>query len=223
MVTIYRKELLQFFDEKVPESKGHATGIVQLAGEDLGIGLLLHYFRAKGYNAKVVSYKCNQRKLRGERLDRWVHVTKNKEDILYQVEVKNDSAHGTSKKPLSANATKQEVVNYKKKLWDHHWDGETLKDKSYRKVLIPMKNPTDVKDENIKPLLCLWRCMHKNGLDEPLFKESVSDSDPKYSYFKELWFFSMSSYLRTFKNGTLDIEMPQAAERISWVGKLFEI
>ena len=47
--------LLRFFDEAPSESRYHATALVALAGEDLGAGLLAHYFRARSLAGATVA------------------------------------------------------------------------------------------------------------------------------------------------------------------------
>lgn len=77
--------LLKFFDEKPPRSEKHATSIVAIAGEDLGLGLLVDYLRRRAVQASVVSYRCTPGTKSGRRLDAWVEA----DAVLYQVEIKN--------------------------------------------------------------------------------------------------------------------------------------
>lgn len=63
--------LLQFFDEGIDGSQGHATACNAMMGEDLGIGLLKHYFENSGKKVirVEVSQPCTQGTQRGVRLD----------------------------------------------------------------------------------------------------------------------------------------------------------
>ncbi len=42
------KALLDFYDDRVPESVGHASAINAVLGEDLAIALVSDYFRRQG-------------------------------------------------------------------------------------------------------------------------------------------------------------------------------
>ena len=83
------KALLEFFDEKPPSSKYHATAVCQVAGEELGIALLKHYLENKGKQVEELPDKCTTGKNKGHRLDCWVRVEEGERCVLYQVEVKN--------------------------------------------------------------------------------------------------------------------------------------
>ena len=60
-------------------------------------------------------------------------------------------------------------------------------------VLVPMKRPSEHKDvEYVRPLVCVWDALHPNGSSEALFEVEVADAA-----FSQVWFFSMSNYLRS--------------------------
>jgi hypothetical protein len=94
------RAVLQFFDEAPNESLGHATAIVAVAGEELGLALLVHYLRSIGRPTALVSDKCTPGTRSGSRLDGWVRAG----DTLYQVEVKNWSAHAIGGRRLPIDA-----------------------------------------------------------------------------------------------------------------------
>lgn len=47
-------ELLSFFDDKPKDSIGHATAIVSVIGEDLGVALLQKCLEAAGVRTKII-------------------------------------------------------------------------------------------------------------------------------------------------------------------------
>ena len=85
--------LLSFFDEAPSESRGHATALASLIGEDLGAGLLLHYFDGLGHPAETLPGPVTTGNRKGPRLGRWVVVREAAGRQLLQVEIKNSSAH----------------------------------------------------------------------------------------------------------------------------------
>ncbi len=69
-VVVARRRLLEFFDEAPTPSLKHATAVVSVAGEELGIGLLLHYLESQGHEAEFVNdiVTTGQRKAPGSML-----------------------------------------------------------------------------------------------------------------------------------------------------------
>jgi hypothetical protein len=92
--------VLRFFDKVPAESRGHATAIVAFAGEDLGTGLLAHYWVSQGASVHVVPGPCGPGKKKGKLLDRWVRVSNDGTTAYYQVEIKNWSAHAIGGRTL---------------------------------------------------------------------------------------------------------------------------
>ena len=86
VIKVSPSELLRFFDEKPPESGGHATAIVAVAGEELGVALLLEYLRSIGRQATALLGPVTPGTTKGARLDRWVKVS-DQPPLLYQVEI----------------------------------------------------------------------------------------------------------------------------------------
>jgi hypothetical protein len=213
---------LQFFDEKPREprdSRGHATSIVAVAGEDLGAGLLAHYLRQQqGASVEVLPDLCNQGTQKGPRLDRWIRCTQGDSTIDYQVEIKNWSAHAIGGKVLNVDASPEEVSAYKVDRWEKLvWDGATFRG-SMKKVLIPMKCLPP--GHTVEPIACYWFAVHPEGKRDPFFPWPVSNE----SDFRQVWVFSMSAYLRELRElgySTIELEMPHAALRIDWLKHLF--
>ena len=92
-------ELLRFYDE-LPEARRHASAVKGIAGEELSIALLLHYFAREGIKAEKVDGVPSTGRARGPRLDAWIHVWGSLRGTLYQVEVKSWSAHSLQGKAI---------------------------------------------------------------------------------------------------------------------------
>ena len=212
------KRLLEFFDEKPGESVGHATAIVGVIGEDLGAGLLKHYLEHTR-NAKVGILPETPRtgNKKGPWLDRWIDVVwPDGSGRLFQTEIKNWSAHAIGGKILKAHAPQNEVSRFGIERWRGHVAGMHWKPIS--KVLIPMKRPQDVDaSHTVEPLLIYWWVIHPEGLNESFFSHDLGTS----TGFSRLWLFSMSSYLRGLNEDAIELEMPHASNRISWLHRLF--
>ncbi len=221
-ISIDINTLLTFFDEVPTESVEHATAICQVAGEDLGFGLLTHYFKSKGKQVRLVSRKCNHGTNAGHRLDGWLRVDDAK-SILYQVEVKNWSAHATDGKCLLVKARKADVSKHKIEAWEGEWSkskGKFTKPQ-VQKVLERMKPPQDAPYDSIEPLVCYWNAMHPKGKLSPFFQQPLRGKD-----FSVVNVFSMSSYLRILnKEGKrrLKLEMPDTVRRVDWLHRMFPL
>lgn len=209
----------RFFDERPSGSSGHATAIVAVAGEDLGVGLLCHYFRAHNFKAESLDGPCTRGARSGSRLDRWVRVTGNGRKTLYQVEVKNWSAHAIGGVRLSIDAPPDQVAKYKISHWQSAWD-ETLGIFSHptvKKVLEQMR-PPEACDRH-EPLVCYWSAMHPTGAVDALFHQPTSSR-----WCDRVSIFSMSSYLRILYAAgerRLDLDMPQSMARVTWLHRFF--
>lgn len=215
------KGLLAFFDEKVHGSEHHATPIVAVAGEDLGLGLLIHHMESIGHTVDSLCYKCSQRKVSGPRLDAWIKVRDSSGDVLYQVEVKNSSTHAIGGKDwkLPVNVTEQELADYKIRRWDNEWNKHGFSYNGLKKVLIKMIPPVHTQLP-IRPLACIWLAVHPSGKTEPLFDVKI---DEPQRDFDRAWVFSMSSYLRSLNSEWIEIRMNRAVQRFKWIRELFSV
>jgi hypothetical protein len=214
---IDRLALLQFYDVVVPdENKGHASAINGIAGEELGAGLLKHYFEnSENSKATIRSEKCNTGQNIGHRLDSWIEVDRSEGKILYQVEIKNWSAHSYKGKNLPLNSTESYLKERRLEAWGQHWDAKTnTLYEGTRKVLTKMKAPIEC---IVEPLLCMWIELHPEGLNEPFFRIEL---DSKHA-FKHLNVFSISSYLKSMNNPFIEIEMPMTLKRYGLLNSLF--
>ena len=118
IVRVDVQQVLRFFDEKPPCSRGHATAIVSLLGEDLAAASLRHCLLANGANSvnvRIETVGTGNRS--GPRLDRWIEADlKCGRRILFQTEVKSWSAHAIGGKTLAINASAEETRDYRGRL-----------------------------------------------------------------------------------------------------------
>jgi len=215
--------LLHFFDEGIDGSQGHATACNAMMGEDLGIGLLKHYFensKNKVCHVKV-THPCTQGTPSGVRLDGWLTVQyMNEEPIDYQVEIKNWSSHSIGGKKLAAEANDEDKRLHRLNRWNRQWNEETLelKEKTAKKVLVKMRPINN--HSKVLPLICFWDPMHPEGLEEPLF-----EVDTNNEIFPKLWVFSMSNYVRFLRSKGkefIEIEMQDTENRLNWMNKFLD-
>ncbi len=249
LVKINVQELLRYFDEKKPDSSGkRATGVVGIAGEDLNAACFQHYIKSKGGVARVLREpesgepsKVTTGKVKGPRLDRWIEVDwADKSKTVFQTEIKNWSAHAIGGKTLSVAATPSEVANCKHTNWEGRWHDKnhTLVEPRTAKVLVRMNPPDGVdKETTIRPLLIFWEAIgprdqannHLFCIDAPTFNFPFSlpstwptpDEFPELWGFPELWVFSVSSYLRSVSDASIELDMPDAVARLRILNRLF--
>ena len=225
------QRVLSFFDEKPPGSRGHATAIVSVLGEDLSAASFRHCLLANG--ATEVNIRCDKvgtGNLQGPRLDRWIEADlEDGRRVLFQAEIKNWSAHAIGGKPIAINADRQEISDYKDWYWKKHWDSRrrTFKNPSVAKVLVPMKPPSDHDNRDILPLIMFWAPVgpHKSRYrrNQSAGGHLFSISLPKERGFGELWVFSVSSYLRSLRTATVSLPMPDAATRLGLLMHMMEV
>ena len=244
-LTLNREELLQFFDEKHNSEKGDATGIVAAVGEDLNAACFQHYSGSRGDNLTILPGSVTTGKPRGPWLDRWLLVKPHKgRRFLYQTEIKNWSSTAIGGEALAVDASPQDVVDYKQRRWERHWDSEhsTLKGPATAKVLVPMKRPKEYQRISAKPLLIFWEALGpKEKADAHLFSIPVTYNFPqnlprgwpanwvdnlertKRNPFDQLSVFSVSSYLRSLTQPQIQLQMPNAVRRLQALNSLFSL
>ncbi len=208
------QQLLGFFDEEPRDSAGHASAIVAVAGEDLGAALLAAYLRSQAFTATVLPDRCTQGTKKGHRLDRWVLINSEAGELLYQVEIKNWSAHAIGGRKLALAASPAEVSAYKIERWAKEWSGTSFRTESVTKVLTPMRRPRPLP---VEPLVCFWTAMHPDGAEAPLFTVPLLN----HPHFSRVSVFSMSSYLRGLATSHITLPMPDVSTRRSWLARLF--
>lgn len=211
---INRKELIQFFDER-SDVRSHASAIKSVAGEELGLALLVEYFRRQGMSAEVLPGPCTTGGAKGNRLDGWLKVTSLEgKASLFQVEVKAWSFHSLSGRPLPLAATSSELAEFKRERWKRYWLGNRFRDKELNKVLTPMRSP--LPGVTVEPLACLWDAIHPQGETEPLFFTEIATGA-----FGRFAVFSMSSFLRGMNEPILKLNLPHARERLRLLREIF--
>ena len=220
MKKIDLKQLVEFFDEKPKDSEGHATAISSVLGEDLGAFLIQHYLNQNSIKAEILDSPCTQGTKSGVRLDKWILAEEQNNKILYQVEIKNWSAHAIGGKKLSSTADAITLKNYKIDRWNNQFFQNNLPNKKQTlKVLTKMKSP--IESCEIRPLLCFWDALHKEGKNEPFFWFDI-----EHDTFSKLWVFSMSSYVRNIRNEGLEyifineLHMKNSLKRKDWIEKI---
>ena len=139
-------------------------------------------------------------------------------DVLFQVEVKNWSAHAIGGKRLCRGASSQEIAEYKRQRWRHEWcDSTGFRAKTLQKLLKRMQRPLNLP---VGPLACMWTALHPEGKSESFFSREIPVALRGEEGFKRVWFFSMSAYLRSLACEDVVIEMPDTAKRLQWLSKL---
>jgi hypothetical protein len=210
------RSLLEFYDDPDKAARGHVTAITSIVGEDLGAGLLIDYYFRQGLEVKVLNGNVTQGTNKGNRLDRWVVVTRGKRLIYYQVEIKNWGAHAIGGRRLAVNASASVLRKHKIERWSKEWGGNGFIKEGVQKVLTPMSPPEE--GALVEPLVCFWDAMHPTGAATPLF------SVPLHSRpFARVWVFSMSSYLRNLlKSGEqfVEIDAPAIKARLRFLKEL---
>ena len=214
------RELLNFYDYKVPSSNSHASAINAVLGEDLAVALLVHYLKGLGIEVIALDEVCTQGTQRGYRLDKWIAAKSASESIIYQVEIKNWSAHSIGGKSVLIDADEDYMRDFRMKRWRYqfHVEKQVSSQKGTLKVLTKMRIPTEYIYYKHEALLCFWEPLHHKGELEALFEVDVqSDS------FKRLKVFSMSNYVSQLlkTSETLEVEMSDADARIDWLKNLY--
>ena len=221
-VRIVPAELVRFYDTKPKESGGPASAVNAVAGEDLGAGLLKYYFE-NVERASVTILPEKPKSVKSETtgkaswLDLWLLVEWPDRKILFQVEIKNWSAHSVGGRALTLSASPEQIKAYKINSWKREWN-EELTQNGTKKVLLPMISPERHDDTTIEPLLCMWAAMHPAGERDPFYNVKVPDGH----HFTRLWVFSMSAYLRMLTCHYLEMEMPKTIERQRVLNSLFQ-
>ena len=217
-VLVNVRELLSFFDEEAKGSSRHASAIVGVAGEDLGAALLAKYLRSENIFAEILADSCTQGTKTGRRLDRWVFTrAPSGSETLYQVEIKNWSAHAIGGRKLAISVSPSDLQAYKIERWSKEWSGTTFRKEQVLKVLTPMKPPRRIASPTVEPLVCFWTALHPEGAESPFFSVPLTE-DP---HFQRVSVFSMSSYLRSLPDASITLDMPQVAIRRDWLTRLF--
>lgn len=229
MISIDIKKIIAFYDEQDRAISNHVSSITGVIGEDLGAGLLKHYFESNNRDCKIINDSPTEGSKKGKWLDRWLKVKNiDSEDyVFYQTEIKNWSSHSIGGKKIELNTSEQDLKRYTNARFNEQWNeiDNTLKHDFVAKVLKPMKEHSEItSSDTIKPLICFWYPI-SNQTDvvdiEPLFEVSCNSSA-----FDRITFFSMSLYLRKLiEEGKeiIEIEAPNIETRFKLLNGLINL
>jgi hypothetical protein len=214
------REFLNFYDYRVPSSISHASAINAVLGEDLAVALLVHYFKGLGLEVAALDEVCSQGSQRGHRLDKWIVVQSALKSIIYQVEIKNWSAHSIGGNSVKLDADEDYMREFRLQRWRYQFNEENQvpSQKQTLKVLTKMRVPSNYCSYKHEALLCFWEPLHHKGGVDSLFEVDVMSEA-----FKKLKVFSMSNYVSQLlkTTETLEVEMSDADARIDWLNKLY--
>ena len=217
-------EIISFFDEIPCYSEKQATSVVSVVGEDLGAGCLQKYLEEEeGASVSVLTDSVTPGTRDGQRLDRWIVVDwPDKGHQVFQTEIKNWSAHAIGGKKISRKASAEELRKYKHERWREQWDSDnqSLKDPGVSKVFNKMKLPDRLSGAPVLPLVIYWMPIaSESEPDRHLFQVSTNPT----CRFRELWVFSISSYLRSIREPEICLKMPIATKRLRILNRLFRL
>lgn len=216
-VQINIRNLIHFFDDDL-EAGSHSNAIKTLAGEELGLALLIRHFEDIGRKSQLLSEPCTSR---GAWLDGWLFCSN--PTILYQVEVKSWSMHGYGgkKEKLGVAVSASTLSEYKRRIWNRYWRDENFKDQKLVKVLKPMKVPINFEQYTVEPIACLWSAVHPTGHQTPFFQmELTSNKD-----FDKVHVFSASAYLRNLLAENIEsllLDLPKVTKRMDYLNSIFQ-
>ena len=204
------EETVKFFDEG-QNSRGHASAIVGIIGEDLNVVAFKHHCESEGKIVEVFDGPVTQGVKRGKRLDRWIYVKeKNGTKTLYQCEIKNWSATaiGGRDLPISEDNKSKDIVGVSRYYWEHQKKefSKNTKPNNVTKVFLRMsydrnedlkkffeREKINFKDCEQKPLLIYWMPISNDGDCKHYFSEKISSLDVKFKQdFKDVDIFSVS-------------------------------
>lgn len=218
------RDILAFFDTKPEGSATHVSSLVAIMGEDLGAALFCEHLARTGIGtARVLSKSPTPGTKTGKRLDRWFLVKwSDGRETLLQAEIKNWSAQAIGGRVLALDPSESDNAAFRLNRWDNQWDASrgSFRHENVGKVFGRMQRPAGIDSQvQIEPLAIYWFALHPQGQSETYFEHPA----PSDSGFERIWFFSMSSFLRSVSDETLELDMPNAIARISWLNRLVEI
>jgi hypothetical protein len=220
---LHLRQLLEFYDYRVASSNTHASAINAVLGEDLALALMCHYFKAQGWTVAALPIPCTTGRQRGHRLDKWITMKSSDHvPIIYQVEIKNWSAHSIGGTTVRREATLAEMSEYRRNRWRRQFkttgNVHMPSESQTQKVLTSMLVPQSHLNHQHEALLCFWEALHPDGNDDPFFVVDVSSEK-----FSKLRIFSMSNYTRRLLEHTdsLEVEMRETDARTDWLNRIY--
>ena len=214
------RELLNFYDYRVSSSIGHASAVNAVMGEELAVALLCHYFRSFDYQVTALDQPCTQGTNKGHRLDKWIAIENSDEKIIFQIEIKNWSAHSLNSEIVRQDGGEEYMRDLRLRRWRFQFNESQRipSQKASQKVLTKMRVPNNFAKYDHRALLCFWEPLNSSGDSNAFFEVSVLSE-----HFKKLSVFSMSSYISLLlkKQEFLDVELSETDSRIDWLSKLY--
>jgi hypothetical protein len=222
MKKLHLRRLLDFYDHKVETSRGHASAISAVLGEDLAVALMCHFFETSKLKVNALPETCATGKKKGHRLDKWIAVDSALESVIYQVEIKNWSAHSIGGTTIKEGMSSEEMIAYRKDRWKRQFKTIELvhapSQEGTKKVLKKMSVPKPYGNHQHRALLCFWEALHPDGKGEPFFNVNVASEN-----FDDLYLFSMSNYIWRLLEQTesLEVTMQDTDNRIDWLNNIY--
>jgi hypothetical protein len=218
-VRVQRQKLLEFFDQRQSnEGFGtHTSGINTWIGEDLVLGLYMHYYESLGAKILGISYKCTTGRKKGHQLDAWILAKRGRKRILLQVEVKNWAANAIGGEQVDFDPAPGELRRSANKIFKRYFADKKVKGKVH-KVFDKMRRPEDCVGCKVLPVLAVWSVIAEGNRVAPCFR--VMNRFHNKTEFPRLEIFSASLYLRKIRAQTLTIRMPRFRRRENKVGEL---
>ncbi|MCX7069880.1 MAG: hypothetical protein NTW01_02640 [Gammaproteobacteria bacterium] len=198
-----------FFDSLNP--KGHVSGITGLIGEELLLGLLCRYLRTcHGLNdVQILPDVPRQHLPDRKKLDGWIASQSCRR--LFQVEVKNWSAHSLGGRSVSASAGEEALKRESRTRWNEYFGEDNLLPASARKVLLEFDRPDEQKDFEVQPVLCFWH---------PIAEKDCASMSTIKRENKALQVFSGSNFLRALQDEFVEIDSPRLEQRLQLLHRL---
>ena len=211
-----RRSLIRFYDDLADadytdvDRGSHVSAITGVIGEDLLLGLLFHYWKNQSLplDAQRLPAKCKAQGKKGKRLDAWVARSDTR---LFQIEIKNWSAHSLGERGLSANATSQELQAAASRRWTDFFGNNDKMPASALKVLLDMPPPKSHAGWPVERLLCFWL---------PLAQGDAIPMTSATILAKPVSVFSASIYLRQLQVEELELDVPRVESRLKLLASL---
>ncbi len=212
-----REALLHFYDDaqtaffKLLSPKGHVSGITGLIGEELLLGMLCRYLRTCDglHDVRILGDVPRQQPPGRKKLDGWIVSKVPKR--LFQVEVKNWSAHSLGGRNLPVSAGKDELTLESNHRWNEYFGNGNHLPESAGKVLLEFNRPAGEENFAAEPVICFWHPIAKQGCD------------PMSTFTEEnrtLQIFSGSNFLRSIQDEYVDIDSPRLDQRLQLLNLL---
>jgi len=228
---INKSAVLEFFDvtpnyeEEMGVTFGsHVSAISGLVGEDLVLGLFLHFWnqnKQQEGTLSLLNYRCSALES-GRKLDAWLKLDRAEDRVnvpveLFKVEVKNWSYHSIGmRQTLPIDADDAETLRVSHHNWNLCIEAERNHETVY-KVIEDMRSPVGFDDAPHRPVLCFWAPLLSNQQAHVVPYFTIRNSD---HILDGVAIFSASLYLRTLADEFVDIPMLRVDERLKFLHRM---